>query len=125
MKLKSWSNMALAWLVVSGVSVGATSALAQPSGTPGLSGCPDGDRDGVVAMNPLGGGGCEGTVYATGHPTGKDPLAPSSGMRGAKPSKSMPSTSPVSLARKRTDAKDKKPAVKLMRKSDKPHVQKN
>lgn len=76
--------VALALALAEAVVLGSTPASAQTSTTPGMSGCPDGARSaGVVAMQPLPGGGCEETVYKTDKEA--EPSDVLSGKRGTRP----------------------------------------
>lgn len=79
MARKGFSGMRAAALAAT-IALAATSALAQRASEPGMSGCPDGTKDGVLsnAPTPMPGGGCADTVYR------EDDYR--SGKRGVKPS---------------------------------------
>lgn len=80
------------------IAVAASAALAQKGGEAGMSGCPDGTKDGIMSntTSPTPGGGCDNTVYksndkADDYISGKRGVRPS-----AKPSpKSEDETSPA------------------------------
>ncbi len=76
-------------------------ALAQRGSVPGMSGCPDGTKDGVLAAQPTPGGGCDDAVYKGDEPRG--------GMRGIKPAAPRPdrSESDSKPSTKKKSAKDK------------------
>ncbi len=132
MTVKQLPTAKLAILAMAGIWISAAPGVAQPANTPGMGACPDGTDSGVVAMTPLGGGGCESTVFATGSPD--SPPNPLSSRRGVKPKTAAPSMTPVAAtkpkslpmatAKKKADGNETKPATKTPRTSEKLRVQK-
>lgn len=137
MTMKQLPVVKLAVLAMAAIWISAAPGVAQPTNTPGMGACPDdGKNGGVVAMTPLGGGGCESTVFATGSPD--SPPNPLSSKRGAKPKTTAPSTAPsttpiaatkpkslpMAMAKKKADGNESKPAAKPPRTGEKLRVQK-
>lgn len=102
MASRGFTGMTIAALGAVTIALMATGALAQRGSETGMSGCPDGTKDGVLANtpSPTPGGGCDNTVYREDDYRG--------GKRGVKPSAPKSEKDvPASSDAKKKPAKDK------------------
>lgn len=94
----------------SGLCLGVAAALAQTA-TPGMSACPEAGKDGgMVAMQPMGGGGCDNTVFKSDK--NAEPSDMLTGKRGTTP---VGAKTPAEEQKKRPDGKSSRDGDKGVR----------
>ena len=97
------------WLPAALVSAGlmlSTAAQAQRGSEAGMSGCPDGTKDGVMAAQPIPtpGGGCDNTVYSSDeYRGGKRGIRPAAPPAAAKTDKGEPAPAAKKKSRDKSE----------------------
>ena len=105
MTSKLTQMMAMTVVAMAMLGCAATSAVAQVRGDPGMSGCPDATKDGgVVAVQPIGGGGCDDAVY---NDAGPPPGMRGGGKRSARPSPLSSEREPAANGPSRSRTRDR------------------